>query len=406
MSFHHQQAVPSHHSDVVASFRNHSIGSKSFKHSAVIFIALKLYRRSIVSPSFQCPPTPASSFHRPEVEFVVASSGSHSGVSLSSHVIPFVRRSTVREAFPRHPRFLILGSSEEEHLSRPRPDRFGPFRSVHSAFRTLFPATPTSGPSSRPTRDRSPTTPFRTVSRNRRGGRVPPVSSSGVIQEPSHHSEAFHHFGVVPSFRSHSDAVPSFRCHFTDKKSPIVSKSFSHSKVDFVQPIRRPVDGPSSQRRAFHRSTIRKSNRRHPSNLVSFHHQDIHSNVIPAFQCHDAAPSSGAIPPSFRSHVDVIPSHPCRRVFVPTLRSHSCFSNVSRASLGHSRLFPGHPRPFPDHSRPVSVHFITIQRQFQVVSCSFHDRLPTIQDRFPAISGRFLTISGHFLTISGHFLTI
>ena len=126
-------------------------------------------------------------------------------------------------------------------------DRFTIVRSVHSAFRTLFPATPTSGPSSRPTRDRSPTTPFRTVSRNRRGGRVPPVSSSGVIQEPSHHSEAFHHFGVVPSFRSHSDAVPSFRCHFTDKKSPIVSKSFSHSKVDFVQPIRRPVDGPSSQ---------------------------------------------------------------------------------------------------------------------------------------------------------------
>ena len=79
---------------------------------------------------------------------VVASSGSHSGVSVSSHVIPSVRRSTVREAFPRHPRFLILGSSEEEHLSRPRPDRFGP---IHDrSFRSLAISDPFPGLRDRP----------------------------------------------------------------------------------------------------------------------------------------------------------------------------------------------------------------------------------------------------------------
>ena len=207
MSFHHQQAVPSHHSDVVASFRSHPIGSKSFKHSIVIFIALKRYRRSIVSPSFQCPPTPASSFHRPEVEFVVASSGSHSGVSLSSHVIPFVRRSTVREAFPRHPRFLILGSSEEEHLSRPRPDRFGPihdrsFRSPgisdpfpgHSDIRTVQPT------DSRPFADNAISDRFPKPTRRPR--------SVGL--------ELRRHPGVTPSSRS----FPSLRCR------SIISQSF------------------------------------------------------------------------------------------------------------------------------------------------------------------------------------
>ena len=199
VSFHRQQFVPSHNSDVVASFRSHSIGSKSFKHSRVIFIALESCSRSIVSPSSQCPPTPTSSFHRPEVEFVLASS--HRPEVIPAFQCRHMSSRPCGVPPSGRPSRVIPGSSFSARPKRSTfrgrvptvSDRFTTVRSVHSPSRTLFPAFGTVQPTdSRPFADNAISDRFPKPTRRPR--------SVGL--------ELRRHPGVTPSSRS----FPSLRC--------------------------------------------------------------------------------------------------------------------------------------------------------------------------------------------------